>query len=287
MIRDWLHALGVPGFRTTKPIVAVVRLSGVIGERVGAFRPGMTAAALVQPLERAFTMSGVKAVALAINSPGGAPAQATLIVKRIRALAEQHGIPVIAFCEDVAASGGYMLACAADEIYADDSSVVGSIGVISAGFGFPRLLEKLGIERRVYTAGEHKGMLDPFQSEKPDEVARLQDLQRDVHDAFKEMVRARRAGRLKADEAELFSGAFWTGRKALALGLIDGIGELTQVMRERFGDRVRFRPVIARQSWLRRRFGVRLAPVNAPGAGWAGELIAAIEERALWARFGL
>ncbi len=285
MIRAWLHALGVPGFRHPKPLVAVVRLSGIIGDRVSAFRPGITAAALVQPLERAFTLSGLSAVALAINSPGGAPAQASLIVKRIRALAEQHGIPVIAFAEDVAASGGYMLACAADEIYADDTSIIGSIGVISAGFGFPALLRRLGIERRVYTAGEHKAMLDPFRRENPDEVARLQDLQQDVHDTFKEMVRARRGSKLKAAEAELFSGAFWTGRKALEMGLIDGLGELTQVMRERYGEKVRFRPVVARQGWLRRRLGARL-PSAEPGL-WAAEVLAVLEERVLWSRFGL
>jgi signal peptide peptidase SppA len=285
MIFGWLRTLRVPGFRDPKPIVAVIRLSGVIGERVGTLRPGMTASALVPSIERAFTLPHVRAVALAVNSPGGAPAQASLIVKRIRALANHHGVPVVAFCEDVAASGGYMLACAADEIFADDTSVVGSIGVISAGFGFPELLRKIGVERRVYTAGENKGMLDPFQPEKADEVAHLKDLQREVHDAFKELVRARRQGKLKADESELFTGAFWTGRRALALGLIDGIGELTQVMRERYGDRVRFRPVVARQGWLRRRLGMR-AP-GADPAAWAGELIAAVEERSLWGRFGL
>jgi signal peptide peptidase SppA len=285
MIRDWLQALRVPGFRNPKPLVAVIRLSGAIGERIGAFRPGMTAAALMQPIERAFQMPGVRAVALAINSPGGAPVQAALIVKRIRALSERHGIPVVAFCEDVAASGGYMLACAADEIFADDSSVVGSIGVISAGFGFPELLQKIGVERRVYAAGEHKGMLDPFRHEKPDEIARLEDLQKDVHESFKDLVRSRRSGKLKADEGELFSGAFWTGRKALAMGLIDGIGELTQVMQDRYGERVRFRPVVARQSWLRRRFGMRLQAAD-PGL-WATEIIAAVEERFLWGRFGL
>jgi signal peptide peptidase SppA len=286
MIRSWLHALHVPGFRNPKPLVAVIRLSGVIGERVATFRPGMTAAALMQPLERAFSLAGLSAVALAINSPGGAPVQAALIVKRIRALADRHEVPVIAFCEDVAASGGYMLACAADEIYADDSSVVGSIGVISAGFGFPELLQRIGVERRVYTAGEHKGMLDPFRAEDPQDIAHLKSLQNDVHESFKELVRARRAGKLKADEAELFSGAFWTGRKAVDMGLVDGLGELTQVMRERFGERVRFRPIVGRQSWLRRRFAMRLAMPQRPGV-WVGEILATLEERALWGRFGL
>jgi len=266
--------------RNPKPVVAVVRLAGVIGARPGTLHAGgITAAAFIQPLERAFAMKGAVAVALAINSPGGAPAQSSLIVKRIRSLAAEHNLPVFAFAEDVAASGGYMLACAADEIFADDTSIIGSIGVISAGFGFPELLKKIGVERRVYTAGESKGMLDPFAAEKPDEVEHLKELQRDVHDAFKELVRERRAGKLKAGEDELFTGAFWTGRRALTLGLIDGIGELTDVMKARFGEKIRFRPVGARESWLRRRLGVE--------SGIADGFLAAIEERLWWARFGL
>ncbi len=263
-----------------KPVVAVVRLAGVIGARPGTLQAGgITAAAFIQPLERAFAMKGAVAVALAINSPGGAPAQSALIVKRIRSLAKEYELPVFAFAEDVAASGGYMLACAADEIFADDTSVVGSIGVISTGFGFPELLKKVGVERRVYTAGTSKGMLDPFQPEKPDEVEHLRELQRDVHDVFKELVRERRAGKLKAGEDELFTGAFWTGRRALTLGLIDGIGELTDVMKARFGDKIRFSPVGQRESWLRRRLGIESRLVDG--------VIAAIEERLWWARFGL
>jgi signal peptide peptidase SppA len=266
--------------RNPKPVVAVVRLAGVIGARPGTLHAGgITAAAFIQPLERAFAMKGAVAVALAINSPGGAPAQSSLIVKRIRSLAAEHNLPVFAFAEDVAASGGYMLACAADEIFADDTSIIGSIGVISAGFGFPELLKKIGVERRVYTAGESKGMLDPFEAEKPDEVEHLKELQRDVHDAFKELVRERRAGKLKAGEDELFTGAFWTGRRALTLGLIDGIGELTDVMKTRFGEKIRFRPVGNRESWLRRRLGIE--------ARIADGFFTAIEERVWWARFGL
>lgn len=262
------------------PVVAVVRLAGVIGARAGALQPGgLVAANLVQTLERAFAIKGAVAVALSINSPGGAPAQSSLIVKRIRSLAKEHDLPVFAFAEDVAASGGYMLACAADEIYADDTSVVGSIGVISAGFGFPELLKRYGVERRVYTAGASKGMLDPFQPEKPDEVEHLKELQRDVHDAFKELVRERRAGKLKANEDELFTGAFWTGRRALGFGLIDGIGELTDVLKARFGEKVRFRPVGPRESWLKRRLGLEHRLVDG--------VVAAIEERLWWGRYGL
>jgi len=290
MIRRFLEALRVPGFRNPKPVVAVLRLTGVIGQGASPLRSGMTVAALNQPIEAAFATKRLKAVALAINSPGGAPAQSSLILKRIRALADENDIPVFAFAEDVAASGGYMLACAADEIFADETSVIGSIGVVSAGFGFPGLLRRLGIERRLHTAGTRKGILDPFSPERPEEVELLKSLQRDVHDSFKDIVRDRRAGKLKADEDTLFNGEFWTGRRALELGLIDGIGELTAVMKERFGDKVRFRPVGPRQSWIKRKLGTAW-----PGSGAAsshagaiaGDLLAVIEERALWFRFGL
>jgi signal peptide peptidase SppA len=290
MIRRFLEALRVPGFRNPKPVVAVLRLTGVIGQGASPLRSGMTVAALNQPIEAAFATKRLKAVALAINSPGGAPAQSSLILKRIRALADENDIPVFAFAEDVAASGGYMLACAADEIFADETSVIGSIGVVSAGFGFPGLLRRLGIERRLHTAGTRKGILDPFSPERPEEVELLKSLQRDVHDSFKDIVRDRRAGKLKADEDTLFNGEFWTGRRALELGLIDGIGELTAVMKERFGDKVRFRPVGPRQSWIKRKLGTAW-----PGSGAAsshagaiaGDLLAVIEERALWSRFGL
>ncbi len=290
MIRDYLEAWRVPGFRNPKPVVAVIRLTGVIGQGAAPLRPGLTVASLNQPIEAAFRIKRLKAVALAINSPGGAPAQSSLILKRIRALADENDIPVFAFAEDVAASGGYMLACAADEIFADETSVIGSIGVVSAGFGFTGLLRRLGIERRLHTAGARKGILDPFSPERPEEVELLKSLQRDVHDSFKDIVRERRAGKLKADEDALFNGEFWTGRRALELGLIDGIGELTAVMKERYGERVRFRPVGPRQSWLKRKLGAawpgRGAAASQAGA-IAGDLLAAVEERALWGRFGL
>jgi len=174
-----------------------------------------------------------------VNSPGGFPVQSTLIAKRIRDLAQERQVPVLAFCEDVAASGGYWLACAADEIFAQESSVIGSIGVISSGFGFQEAIAKLGIERRLYTAGEKKSLLDPFQPEKPEDVKRLEALQSDIHASFMDLVRSRRGKRLKGDEKDVFSGAFWTGRRALELGLVDGIGDLRTVLRDRFGDKVR------------------------------------------------
>ncbi len=292
MIRKYLEKWRVPGFRNPKPVVAVVRLSGVISDRSGISRSGLSAAGLVTVLETAFKMPNLKAVALAINSPGGSPVQSSLIGKRIRALAEEHEVPVIAFAEDVAASGGFWLACAADEIYADDSSVIGSIGVISAGFGFQNAIKKLGVERRVYTAGEMKSTLDPFLREKPDDIERLAELQHDVFNAFKEMVRERRKDKLNASEDELFTGAFWTGRRALEMGLIDGLGELTSVMQERYGDKVRFHPVEQRQNWLKQKLGFGMTNRNWPAPKGAmssivDEVLVAIEERGLWNKFGL
>ncbi|PIW27006.1 MAG: S49 family peptidase [Rhodospirillales bacterium CG15_BIG_FIL_POST_REV_8_21_14_020_66_15] len=267
------------------PVVAVLRLSGVIGS-IGAFRRGLSLSGQADAIERAFKLRNLQAVALAVNSPGGSPVQSSLIAGHIRQLAEEKQVPVVAFCEDVAASGGYWLACAADEIYADASSIIGSIGVVSGGFGLQGLIEKLGVERRLHTAGEKKAMLDPFQPEKPADVKHLKDIQGDIHLAFKDMVRARRGKRLKGAEKELFSGAFWAGAKALELGLVDGLGDIRSVMRERFGEDVKLKVVGERRGWLRRlRFG---ATSEVPaGADWAGQLVAAVEERLTWSRFGL
>lgn len=267
------------------PVVAVLRLSGIIGQ-MGGFRRGLNLASLAGPIERAFKTRRVQAVALAINSPGGSPVQATLIAKRIRSLAAEHDMPVFAFAEDVAASGGYWLACAGDEIYAEASSIVGSIGVVTSGFGFPGLLDRLGVERRLHTAGENKGMLDPFLDEKAEDVERLSAIQGDVHEDFKALVRDRRGKRLKGDEEELFSGAFWTGRTALELGLIDGIGDVRTIMRDRFGDDVRLRPVGMPKRWLRRRLGFAGMAAADP-VDWAAGALTAVEERLWWNRFGL
>ena len=292
MISKYLEKWRVPGFRNPKPVVAVVRLSGVIADRSGLGRSGLSAAGLVTVLESAFEVRNLKAVALSINSPGGSPVQSSLIGKRIRALADEHKIPVIAFTEDVAASGGYWLACAADEIYADESSVIGSIGVISAGFGFQNAIEKLGVERRVHTAGEMKSTLDPFLPEKAEDIERLLELQQDVFKSFTNMVRERRKDKLKAPEDELFTGAFWTGRRALELGLVDGLGELTEVMQERYGDTVQFRPVEQRQGWFKQKLGLgaRAKGLSLPQGNVASivdDVLVAIEERGLWNKFGL
>lgn len=278
-------------FRKTGPVVNVVRMEGIIASGRAGFRSAqLNIKSLAAPLERAFKLRDVAAVVLLINSPGGSPVQSSLIAKRVRALAEEKEVPVFAFAEDVAASGGYWLACAADEIYADASSILGSIGVISAGFGFQEFIQRYGIERRVYAAGDHKGALDPFQPEKPDDVERLKSAQEGIHESFKELVRTRRSGKLKAPEKEIFSGEFWTGTQAQKLGLIDGIGDLRSVMRERFGDKVRFNLIAPRRSWLKDRFGIGsgLAPGRfAGGDDWFETAIGALEDRIIWSRFGL
>jgi len=277
----WLRRLPFVGERLGDrldgaPTVAVLRLDGVIGGR-GLARRGLNLAGMADAIERAFKLRNLSAVALAVNSPGGSPVQSALIAGRIRALAEEKEIPVYAFCEDAAASGGYWLACAGDEIYAQGASIVGSIGVVSAGFGFPDMLAKIGVERRVHTSGVRKAILDPFRPENPDDVDQLKEIQEDVHEQFIEFVRARRGDRLDASDDVLFSGEFWTGRRALALGLIDGIGDLRGVMRDKFGEKVRLRVVGGRRGWLERRFGL-----NAVDA-----LLDGMEARALWWRFGL
>jgi signal peptide peptidase SppA len=267
------------------PVVAVLRLSGAIGMSTG-LRKGLSMAGSAEPIAKLFADKTVAAVAVVINSPGGSPVQAALIHDRIRALAKEKGVRVLTFAEDVAASGGYMLLIAGDEIYAHENSIVGSIGVISAGFGFQGLIEKLGVERRVHISGDRKAMLDPFKPEDPKDAAHLESLQHEVHASFKAMVRTRREGRLRGDENELFSGAFWTGAKAKELGLVDGLGDLRSVCRAKFGDKVEFRVVTPRKPWLS--FDALQSRIERePQGDWAGGLIAALEERSLWSRFGL
>jgi signal peptide peptidase SppA len=258
--------------------IHVLRLQGAIMS--GGLRSGLNAKDLEPLMKRAFK-KGISGVALAINCPGGSPVQSSLIAARIRALSAENKIPVYAFCEDVAASGGYWLACSADEIYADESSIVGSIGVIAAGFGFVDAIKKLGVERRVYTAGLNKSILDPFKPEKKEDVKRLLDLQEDVHEGFKAYVRSRRQGKLKATEIELFTGAFWTGKRGAELGLIDGLGHMHEILRRKFGEKVEITEIIASKGWGLRRLGFASA-TELPDAA-----INALETRALWARFGL
>jgi signal peptide peptidase SppA len=285
-----LRALLPARFRSDIPIVPVVRLAGAIGIS-SPLKPGLTLANVARSLERAFAMRNACAVALSINSPGGAAAQSHLIHRRIRALADEKKIPVIAFVEDVAASGGYMIACAADEIIADESSIVGSIGVVGGSFGFDKLIEKIGVERRLYTSGENKAMLDPFLPEKPEDVERLKALQREIHDSFIALVKARRGGRLDSRETALFSGAYWTGQRGRELGLVDAVGDLRTTLRERYGDKVRT-PLIAERGFAlfgRKASGVEqlLNGPNFAGSSIADDVVATFEARALWSRFGL
>jgi signal peptide peptidase SppA len=288
MIRSWLACLPIKRLQNPPPVVAVLSLTGTIGS-MGRLRSGLSLASLAGVIERAFSLYNLKAVALVINSPGGSPVQSALIYKRIRALAEENDIPVIAFVEDVSASGGYWLACAGDEIFANESSVVGSIGVISSGFGFPQLLERFGIERRVHTTGKHKSTLDPFRPEDPDDVKRLKALQADIHESFKEVIRTRRGKQLKAPEKDLFSGEFWSGSKALELGLIDGIGDLRSVMRERYGEKLCLQLIVRERAWARRlfRFGSNYPTSPLSGSHWIDELLTTVEERSQWGRYGL
>jgi signal peptide peptidase SppA len=268
------------------PVVPVVRLSGVIASSGLLGNRGLSIESVAPLLKRAFDTRGAKAVALAINSPGGSPVQSALIGQRIRLLAAEKDVKVIAFVEDVAASGGYWLACAADEIIVDPSSIVGSIGVISAGFGFQDLIARYGVERRVHTSGERKAMLDPFRPEKPDDVERLHHLQAEIHDGFKDWVRERRAGKLSGDEATLFSGEFWTGKRGLELGLVDGMGELRATLQARYGAKVHL-PVIGPRRRLLSRFGLGTSVGGTGIDGIGPATLAAIEERLHWQRFGL
>jgi signal peptide peptidase SppA len=269
----------------SSPVVPVVRLSGPIGA-VMPLRSGLAMSSVAPLLERAFSVPGAKAVALVINSPGGSAAQSHLIFKRIRSLSAEKKLPVIAFVEDAAASGGYMIACAADEIYADPASIVGSIGGVSASFGFHELIERIGIERRVHTAGKSKAMLDPFRPENPDDVVRLKGLQRRIHDIFADLVKDRRGEKLNDSYDDLFSGAFWVGAEAVDLGLVDGLGDIRSVMRQRFGDKVQFRMIEpARRPLLGRLLGRRA--IGESSLIDPGEIVGALEERAAWARLGL
>jgi signal peptide peptidase SppA len=284
---DLLRMLLPARFRADIPIVPVVRLSGVIGV-VTPLRPGLMLSTVARSLERAFSVKRARAVALVINSPGGSPTQSHLIFRRIRQLAEEKKIPVLTFIEDVGASGGYMLACAGDEIICDQYSIVGSIGVVGGSFGFPKLMDKLGVERRLYTSGEHKAMLDPFLPEKPDDVKRLKAIQKDIHDHFIALVKERRGPKLKGAGKTLFSGEFWTAQKAIELGLADSIGDLRANLRERYGEKVRMPLIAAERSLLGRpKPGVSMMEALAGHPGFADDLISALEARALWSRYGL
>jgi signal peptide peptidase SppA len=271
-------------------LVPVVRLSGVIGA-VTPLRPGMSLTGVAKTLERAFAIKNAKAVALMINSPGGSPVQSRQIYLRIRQLAAEKKLPVLVFVEDVAASGGYMIACAGDEIFCDPSSILGSIGVVGGAFGFQDLIKKIGVERRLYTAGEHKAMLDPFLPENPEDVARVKALQREIHAIFIALVKQSRGGRLKGADQVLFTGEYWAGETSVSLGLADAIGDLRSTLRARYGDKV-LTPVIAPATGMlsnllgRRSAGAGTLTSLDGIAGLPDELISALETRAIWAKFG-
>jgi signal peptide peptidase SppA len=287
---DRLMDLVPARWRRGAAIVPVVRLSGVIGA-VTPLRPGMTLGGVAKMLERAFATKNAKAVALVINSPGGSPVQSRQIYLRIRQLAAEKKLPVLVFVEDVAASGGYMIACAGDEIFCDPSSILGSIGVVGGSFGFQDLIKRIGVERRLYTAGAHKAMLDPFLPENPDDVSRVKALQREIHAIFISLVKESRGSRLKGTDDVLFTGEYWAGETSVSLGLADAIGDLRSTLRARFGEKV-LTPVIAPASGILS----GLLGRRSPGAGSLGaldgmgglpdELISALETRAIWAKFG-
>ena len=289
-LRDKLIELIPARLRPGTAVVPVVRLSGVIGA-VTPLRPGMSLAGVAKTLERAFAMKQAKAVALVINSPGGSPVQSRQIYLRIRQLAEEKKLPVLVFVEDVAASGGYMIACAGDEIFCDPSSILGSIGVVGGSFGFQELIKKIGVERRLYTAGVHKATLDPFLPENPDDVARIKALQREIHAIFIALVKQSRGSRLKGADDTLFTGEYWAGETSVSLGLADAVGDLRSTLRTRYGDKV-LTPVIAPSSgMLSGLLGRRSPGAGSMGAldGFGGlpdELISALETRAIWAKFG-
>jgi signal peptide peptidase SppA len=288
-LKRLLNRLLPKSMRSETAEIPVIRLHGTIMAGGTQFRPTLSLASTAGLIEKAFAFPA-PAVALSINSPGGSPVQSRLIYKRIRDLAEEKDRKVLMFVEDVAASGGYMIALAGDEIIADPSSIVGSIGVVSATFGFPELLKKIGVERRVYTAGKNKVTLDPFKPEKEEDIERLKKLQLEVHDTFIDLVKTRRGVALK-DDPDLFTGLFWTAKRGLELGLVDALGDMRSVLKTRFGPKTRLKLITPPRGL----FGRKLALFGSAGALSAPEiaaaaasgLIEAAEERALWGRYGL
>ncbi|CEO17620.1 Putative signal peptide peptidase SppA [Rickettsia monacensis] len=270
-------------FGDSKEVIAVLRLSGVIG-KVSTMQSGLTLESLNELIEKAFKIKKLKALCLIINSPGGSPVQSELIAKRIRDLAKENKIKIYSFIEDMAASGGYWLACSGDRIYASYSSVIGSIGVVSSGFGFHEAINKLGIERRVYTEGKNKAILDPFKPINKDDLKIIKDLQKQVYEHFVEYVKTRRVGKLTQQDEILFNGEFWAGQTALDYGLIDGIGDMYSVMKEKFGDNIKFQYLCAKQPWLKKKLGMssKILAYN-----FANSLIDAVENKIINDKFDM
>ena len=264
-------------FFKKKKIVAHIKLNGVIGN-VGRFKQGLDFSGQEEIIEKAFSLKKAKAVAITINSPGGSPVQSHLIYSFIREQAKKNKMKVFVFAEDVAASGGYLIACAGDEIYANSSSIIGSIGVIYSSFGFTELIKKIGVERRVHTAGKNKSSLDPFQDEKKEDIERLKNIQLDLHKDFIDVVEESRGSKLKKDQIELFSGEFWSGSKAKELGLVDGIGNANQILKEKFGEDVVIKKFEKSKGWLSKKLS--------SSSNQMDQLANILEERSIWQRYG-
>ncbi|MDB9936663.1 S49 family peptidase [Candidatus Pelagibacter sp.] len=264
-------------FFKKKKIIAHIKLNGVIGN-AGKFKQGIDFAGQEEIIEKAFSLKKAKAVAITINSPGGSPVQSHLIYRFIRAQAKKNKVKVIVFAEDVAASGGYLIACAGDEIYANSSSIIGSIGVIYSSFGFTELIKKIGVERRVHTAGKNKSSLDPFQEEKIEDIERLKSIQLDLHKDFIQVVEESRGSKLNKSEIELFSGEFWAGSKAKELGLIDGLGNANEVLKEKFGEDVVIKKFEKSKGWLSKKLSSSNNQID--------QLANILEERSIWQRYG-
>ena len=271
-----------------RPLLPHLRLSGVItSERRRPFQEGLSAGRLAPIIERAFSYKRAEAVLISVNSPGGAPVQSAMIARHIREEADRRKRKVIVFCEDIAASGGYWLALAGDEIYADAASIIGSIGVVYSGFGFSDLIQKWGIERRLYTAGDRKAMLDPFTPLRPEDVERLQGMQKKIHTLFIEQVRNRRKERLRASENELFNGNVWTGSEAVELGLIDGVADMRSLVRQRYGDKAKILPINRPRGFFSQLFGRSQVKNRFPGADFLPHLLQEWDDDTLWRRYGV
>ena len=262
-----------------KIVVPHVRLTGIIGS-AGRFKQGMDLAGQRSILKKAFSFKKISHVAISINSPGGSPVQSHLIFSYIRELADKKKVKVIIFAEDVAASGGYLISCAGDEIYANSSSIIGSIGVISASFGFKDLIKKIGVERRVYTAGKNKSTLDPFVEEKEEDIKRLKSIQLELHADFIKVVETSRGSKLKEPEKNnIFTGEFWTGKSALKLGLIDGLGNADQILKEKFGDKVVIKNLEKPKGFIAKKLSSSIEnPID--------NFVNILEEKSMWQKFG-
>ena len=284
-INDLAHWIFRPIIRKSDPIVCIINLNGVIGS-VGFGRKGINLNDLESPLKRAFNKKGVDAVVLKINSPGGSPVQSEMISRRIQQLSEEKGVPVFSFIEDLAASGGYWLACSADEIYVSSMSIVGSIGVISASFGFNQLIDKIGVERRIYSQGKNKSMLDPFKPEDPEHVERLLTLQEDIHQSFKEFVKDRRKDKLNDIDENLFNGDIWTGNQAKDIGLVDDIGDMRSVIQEKYGLKTKFIEIPLKSGLIQKTLSGTYSSESKEVKA-VNEILSSIEERIMWSKYNL